>query len=252
MTRSGEPTDGPYPLRGATLHFTPSPEAEVALLCRILHREGYSEKHYGHISYAQDDGTILFTAWEKPWSETAASDILRVDGHGELVEGRWSVTPAIELHLAIHRLRPEVRVAVHHHPRWATVWAAHGELPPPYCQTGSQVGRLGLYDEYDDSVADPRVAERNVRALDGFDAGLLANHGVLVFGSSPRRALERCVALETRCRVAWDVHALGGGRPMPEAAVQKMVAAIEGDLSGPRYHHAAIRREVLADPSVLM
>lgn len=236
----------------STLQFTPSPEAEVALLCRMLHREGFNEKHYGHITAAQDDGTILLTAWEKPWAETAASDILRVDDTGALVEGRWTVTPAVELHLAIHRLRPEVKVAVHHHPEWGTVWAAAGRVPAIYCQHGAQVGDIAFYDEYDDSVAHRDVAERNVKALGPCDAGLLANHGVLVFGDSPRRAFERSVALEARCRLAWRVESIGGGRSMPAAGADRVLQAVNGGLSGDRYYHAMIRREVLADPSVLL
>ena len=239
-------------LRSPTLHFTPSPRAEVALLCRMLHRHGYHEKHYGHITYVQDDGTILLSAWEKPWGETTASDVLHVDGDGVLIDGRWTVTPAIELHLAVHRMRPDVTVAVHHHPEWATVWSALGRVPPVYCQTGAQLDDIAFYDEYDDSVAFRDVAERNVAALGSGHAGILANHGVLVFGDSIRQALERCVALEARCRIAWRVEAIGDGRPMPPAGAARVLAAIDGNLSGDRYLHAMIRREVLDDPAVLM
>lgn len=239
-------------MTASTLHMALAPEAEVALLCRMLHRQGFNEKHYGHITYAQDDGTILLNAWEKPWSETTASDILRVDKTGSLVSGRWTVTPAIELHLAIHRIRPDVSVAVHHHPEWGTVWAALGRIPPIHCQLGAQVGEITFYDEYEDSVARPDVAERNVRALGSSNAGILANHGVLVFGDSPKRAFERSAALEARCRLAWRVEAVGGGREMPAAGAERVLAAVEGNLSGDRYYHAMIRREILADPSVLM
>ena len=38
-----------------------TPQAEVALLARMLHREGYDDHLAGHITYRQPDGTLLVT-----------------------------------------------------------------------------------------------------------------------------------------------------------------------------------------------
>jgi ribulose-5-phosphate 4-epimerase/fuculose-1-phosphate aldolase len=100
-----------------------SAAAEVAVLARALHRVGYDDHLAGHITYNLGDGTLLANPFELFWDELRASDIVRVDLDGNIVEGRHSVTPAIQLHLAIHRRREDVRVAVHHHPLYATVWA---------------------------------------------------------------------------------------------------------------------------------
>jgi len=237
-----------------TLYVTLAPEAEVAVLCRMLHYEGYNDHNWGHITYVQDDETILLTPWEIPWDEIHASDILRIDREGKLLEGQWSVTPAVALHLEVHRARDDVSVVVHHHPEWASVWAAVGEVPPPYNQGASGIkGEIAFFDEYEADVTFQDVAEQNVAAMGDSVAGLLANHGVLVFGDSIRRAHERCAALEMRCRLAWRVQALGEhrGRPMSPAGVEHVVAAKEGDKFGDRYYHAMVRREILRDPAVL-
>lgn len=237
-----------------TLYFAPSPEAEVALLARMLHREGYNDHNWGHITYVQPDGSILLNPWEVPWDEVRASDILRIDAAGRLLSGRWTVTPAVELHLATHRLRPDVIVAVHHHSEWGTVWAALGETPGIYHQNGAQVGdALPVYNEYESDVTFAEVAERNVQAMGSNNAAILANHGVFVLGDSIARAHQRCVSLETRCRMAWRVKALGTdkGMPMKASAVDGLMASALAGKSGPRMYHAMIRREVLADPTVL-
>jgi len=237
-----------------TLYFTLSPEAEVAVLARMLYHEGYDDHNWGHITYLQDDGTILLNPWEVPWDELRASDILRIDAEGNLLSGRWTVTPAVALHLAAHRLRPDVKVAVHHHSQWGTVWAALGEVPGIYNQNSAQVGgELALYNEYEGDVTFADIAEHNVRAMGDNNAAILANHGVFVLADSIQRAHQRCVSLELRCKMAWRVKALGPnkGLPMREEAVDGLVRSALGGKSGPRFYHGMVRREVLRDPSVL-
>jgi len=237
-----------------TLYFSMAPEAEVAMLARMLDREGYNDHNWGHITYLQPDGSILLTPWEKAWDEMRASDILRIDDDGNLLNGQWSVTPAISLHLAVHRLRPEVKVAVHNHADWGTVWAALGEVPEIYNQSSAGVsGELALYNDYEGDVTYGDIAEANVRAMGDNVAAILAHHGVFVLADSIKRAHQRCVALEQRCQMAWRVKSLGEtkGRAMNPAAVDLLVRANLADKAGDRFYHAMIRREILEDASVL-
>jgi ribulose-5-phosphate 4-epimerase/fuculose-1-phosphate aldolase len=237
-----------------TLYFNLEPEAEVAVLGRMLYREGYNNHNWGHITYIQPDGTILLNPWEVPWDELRASDILRIDEEGNLLQGSWTVTPAVALHLAAHRLRPDVKVALHHHSEWGTVWSGLGEVPGVYHQNGAQIpGEIAYYDEYEDIVAHRKVAEANVTAMGDSQVAILHNHGVFVVAESIQRAHVLAVTLEQRARMAWRIKALGAdkGAPMREDAVASLVKASRQGLSGPRFYHAMIRREVLADPSVL-
>ena len=64
-----------------------TPQAEVALLCRVLFYEGYNDHIAGHISYRQADGTLLMNPWELAWDELCADDVLRIPSYA-LVEGR--------------------------------------------------------------------------------------------------------------------------------------------------------------------
>lgn len=237
-----------------TLYFTLSPEAELAVLSRMLYREGYNDHNWGHISYLQDDGTILLNPWEVPWDEMRASDVLRIDQDGNQLSGRWTVTPAIALHLAAHRLRQDAKVAIHHHSRWGTVWGALGELPDVYHQNGAQLGRdIALYNEYESDVTHAEAAEQNVLAMGDRKAAILANHGVFVVAGSIKEAHVMCVSLEERARVAWHVKALGPdkGLPMKDKPIDSLVASIRAGRSGNRFYHAMIRREILADAAVL-
>ena len=228
-----------------------TPAAEVALLARVLHREGYDDHLAGHITYRQPDGTLLVNPWGLTWDELRASDIMRIDLDGNVLEGPWTVTPAIPLHLELHKARHDVGVALHNHSRWGTVWADVQRIPPVYDQTSAMVpGEIALYDDFNGSVNETSNARACVEALGDARMALLANHGVLVVGNDIAQAHHRAVVLEWRCRNAYDVETLGGGVPVKPEVFAKFSAPF--DLrSFPGLFEAMARRELRADPSIL-
>ena len=130
-----------------------SDRQQLALLCRVLSREGYNDHIAGHITLRLDDGSYLANPWELTWSELTASDILRLDAQGQVIEGDWNITPAIRLHMDVHEKRHDVRVVIHNHPEWSSVWSATGKVPPVYDQTSALVDTDPVvYDEYRGTV----------------------------------------------------------------------------------------------------
>lgn len=228
-------------------------EAELALLCRILARGGYCDNIAGHITYAQPDGTMLVNPFELLWEEVKASDILRMDKEGRKLAGKWSVTVAIPLHIEAHKLRSDIVVAVHNHPRWATIWANVGRVPPVYDQTSAYIDTPTLFDEYRGAVDDAEIARETAAAMGDGGCTLLKNHGVFVIGQSIRQAHLRAVALETRCRVAWHVEVLGNGTTMVPAVAQQLSKIVDtADVHAmPHFWDTAVRREIRLDPTVL-
>jgi L-ribulose-5-phosphate 4-epimerase len=227
-----------------------SPRQELVLLARTLWREGYDDHLAGHITYLQPDGTLLCNPWLLLWEEIRPEDVLVIDLDGNLVEGNWPVPLGIPLHLALHRQRHDVVVAVHSHPRYATVWADLGRIPGCYDQSSALGGgELVVVDEYDGPVNARESAERAVTAMGSADMALLANHGVFVTAGSVRAAHQRAVALEYRSRRAWQVESLGEGRPLPEPASSFFRASDGEGFIG--FFEAMARRELRLDPSLL-
>ncbi len=228
-----------------------SPAQELAILARTLWLEGYDDHLAGHITYRQPDGTLLSTPWLLTWEEVCPSDVIRIDTDGTLLEGRWPVPLGIPLHLALHRARHDVVVAVHHHPRFGTIWADRLEAPPVLDQSSALGGgRLVVVDEYQGPVNDPTAAARAVEQLGDADMALLANHGVFVLATSIRAAHQRAVTLEQRCRHAFLVQALGpGGRPLPEPAASFFARSDGNGFVG--FFEAMARRVLRADPGFL-
>ncbi|MCL2583665.1 MAG: class II aldolase/adducin family protein [Streptosporangiales bacterium] len=227
-----------------------SPCEEVVLLARTLWREGYDDHLAGHITYRQPDGTLLCNPWFLTWEEFGPDEVIRLDPDGRVIDGDWPAPLGIPLHLHLHRLRPDVTVAVHNHSRWGTIWADLQRVPPCYDQSSALGGgEIAVIDEYDRPVNDPESARRAVEAMGDADIALLANHGVFVTGGSVRAAHQRAVAFEQRCQHAWLAETAGGGRPLPEAA-----RAYLGRKKGegfPGFWEAMARAELRRDPSLL-
>ncbi len=227
-----------------------TPAEEVVLLARTLWREGYNDHLAGHITYRQDDGTLLCNPWYLRWDELRAGDVLRIDGDGNVLEGRLPVPPGIPLHLELHRRRHDVRVAVHNHSTWGTIWADVGRVPPCHDQSSALGGgELVVVDEYDRPVNDPASAARAVEAMGSADMALLAHHGVFVLGGSIRAAHQRAVALEWRCRTAYHVLMAGGGSELPAAARDQLGRSGGEGFIG--FWEAMVRAELDRDPTLV-
>jgi L-fuculose-phosphate aldolase len=229
------------------------PRAQVALLARVLHAEGYNDHNLGHITYRLDDGTFLVDPWELAWSEVRASDVLRMDARGQQLEGTWSITPAIPLHLAVHDVRPDIRWVLHNHPRWVAVAAAQQRLPAPYDQMACYVDDddVAIFSDYDGTVAAETIAIANAMALGERNLAILANHGVLVVGQTMRLAYQRAALLAWRCRLGWMVEAVGGAHPVPRDVARGLAdsSTKQGGIS--HMLEMMIRQELARDPSVL-
>jgi L-fuculose-phosphate aldolase len=228
-----------------------SPEQEVALLARCLYSEGYDDHLAGHITYKQPDGTFVVNPFGLTWDEIRASDVMRMDADGHEIDGKWTITPAIMLHVELHKARQDVTVAVHNHPRWGTVWADIGRVPEIYDQTSAfHHGEVVVYDEYWGAVDDRGNAAAAVRAMGAANIGLLANHGVLILARDIEQAYLWSIGFEWRCRQAWHVVAAGGGRPMnPEAAASYGSFFDTHNFIG--LFEAMARRELRRDPTIL-
>jgi ribulose-5-phosphate 4-epimerase/fuculose-1-phosphate aldolase len=223
-----------------------TPRDEVVLLARALWREGYDDHLAGHITYRQDDGTFLTNPWFLLWDEFGPSDVVRIDLDGRVVEGDWPAAPGVMLHLALHRARPDVQVAVHNHPRWATTYANLRRIPGCYDQSSALgSGRIVVVDEYRGGVQDTGNASAAIGAMGDADIALLAGHGVFVLGDTIRQAHQRAVALEMRAHHAYLVEQGGGADPVP-AEVQETLS--DADFFG--FWEAMARRELRADPAL--
>jgi ribulose-5-phosphate 4-epimerase/fuculose-1-phosphate aldolase len=232
-----------------------TPQAELAVLSRALFREGWDDYDVGHITSRQPDGTYLTQPLELGWDEVRASDIIRMDADGNKLEGRWTLSRFLALHLEFHRAQPGHAVTVHQHPRFATIWSAAGRIPPAYDQRSASLADddIALYDDFEGGVDDRDAALAAVVGIGDKPCALLRNHGAFVVGTSIEHAFNRAIALEWRCKQAWMAEAMGARNIVPAYGHKAITDLIRG--AGGISAHLwpwAIRREVRIDPGVLL
>ena len=230
-----------------------SPRQELACAFRILAGTGFSENIAGHITIALP-GTdhLLVNPWGLWWDELTASDICEITGDGEVVQGRWDVTPAIHIHTELHRRRPDARVVVHNHPYHCTVLAAVGVLPEIAHQTGSMFdGDLGFVAEYEGEVDDAELGGQLADRIADKSVVVLASHGVIVTGPTIQEAVYRAASFDRMCRLTYDTMLLG--RPVLPIPAE-LRSALKASLleRGSAVHwEGAVRRLLRDAPEVL-
>ena len=231
-----------------------TPQQELVLLARALWRDGYNDHLAGHITINRGDGTLWCNPWLLHWEELRPEHVIVIDLDGNVVEGDWPAPLGIPLHLALHKVRPDVQVAMHSHPLFGTVWSDIGEVPPVLDQSSALGGggELILVDEYGGTVNDSSAAATTVAAMGQSELALLAGHGVFVLGSTVRAVHQRAVALEQRCQRAWHARAITQGElvtPLPTAFLDQMQQSEGNGFIG--FWEAAVRAELRACPDLL-
>ena len=189
-----------------------TPEQELACAFRILARTGFSEDIAGHITWEREPGKLLINPWGLWWDEVKGSDVCLVDYDGNVLEGKWDVTPAFHIHTELHKRRPDARVVVHNHPYYVVVLAALGVLPEIMHQQGSMFdGDLVLIDEYTGEIDDAELGGELADRIGDAKNALLVSHGIIVTAETVPEAVYRSASIDRMCRIAYDV--LVSGRP---------------------------------------
>ena len=186
-------------------------EQKLACSFRILARAGFAENISGHITWQRPgQENMLVNPWGLWWREISASDICEVDPFGNVLSGRWDVTPAIYIHTELHKARPEARVVIHNHPYHVCVLAALGVLPDLVHQSGSAFfGDLHVVTEYSGEIDSPELGQQLAEQIGAYSVVVLANHGVIVTGPTVEEATFRAATIDRVCQLAYDVMVLG-------------------------------------------
>ncbi len=137
-------------------------------------------------------------------------------------EGGGNPSSEMRMHLAIYKVRPDLKAIVHAHPTVATGYAVAGRQLPP-AVLAEIVTTLGCIPiaPYGTPSTD-ELAEAVVGPIRNYDALLLANHGALTAGDSLHEAEERMYQLEHFAEVSLVAELLGGPKAFSIEEVDRL------------------------------
>lgn len=215
---------------------------------RWAERLGYSEGVCNHFSLALpgSNGQFLINPQGLHWSELTPADLVVVDAAGNKIAGNHSVEPtAFFIHGCVHRANSRAQCVLHTHMPYATALTIieGGRLAWSSQNSLRFHGRVAYDEEYNGLALDAAEGDRLASRMREADVLFLANHGVLVCGSSVAHAFDDLYYLERACML--QVLAAGTGKPLrivPEKIAAMTRAQMDAERMQAELHLAALKR----------
>jgi ribulose-5-phosphate 4-epimerase/fuculose-1-phosphate aldolase len=198
---------------------------ELAACCQLTDLYGMSDMAATHISVSLPgpEHHFLVNPLGTFFDEMTASALLKVDLHGQVVEGdRSALNPAgFIIHSAIHMAQTDLVCVMHTHTRANNAVAMQAEGLRPLSQKACVMLDFLGYHDYEGAALDEDERERLVRDLGPEGRVLvLRNHGALTVGRSVGEAFCWMHRLETACK--FQIDGLAGNvalHPLSEATI---------------------------------
>jgi len=187
---------------------------DLAAAYRLAALAGWDDTVYTHLSATVpgQPGIYLINEFGLGFDEVTASNLVKVDLHGQVVDGSVrAVNPSgFAIHGAVHAARPELECVIHLHAPWGVALSMRPEGLMPTSQWAMRLhGRLG-HHAYEGLALGDAERQRLVANLGALDGLILANHGTLTVGRTVAEAfllmhiLERAAQAQLRAMAAGD------------------------------------------------
>jgi ribulose-5-phosphate 4-epimerase/fuculose-1-phosphate aldolase len=221
---------------------------DLAAAFRLAVRLDLHEGVCNHFSAMLPDGKrFLLNRYGLHWSEVSASNLLALDGAGNVLEGEGEIEKtAFYIHSRIHLGNPRATCVLHTHMPYATALTLleNGRLEMVEQNALRFHDDIAYDDEYNGLVVDNAEGDRLARVLGAKRVVFLANHGVIVVGPTVAEAFDALYYLERACRLQVLARSMGGKlRAVRPEVVRETYRLILNDT--PKYagaHFEALKR----------
>ena len=184
--------------------------AAIVDVCHRLYAGGYVAATDGNVSARLPNGNVLTTRTSVNKGAVTLKDLVEVTPDGKPLSGQGNPSTETGMHLYIYRERPDCSAVVHAHPAYATGFAT-ARVPLEGCLFPEVIIGLGAIPlaEYA-TPSTPEVAASLSPYVKSTEAILLANHGVVTFGTDPMDAYFKMEKVEHAAHITFIARLLGG------------------------------------------
>jgi L-fuculose-phosphate aldolase len=215
----------PFSITHGAMKSEAEHRSDICAVGRWIHDRGYVASTDGNISVRLGPDRVLITPTAVSKGMMAQNDMVIVDLEGKRISGLRKPSSELGMHLLIYRLRPDVNAVCHAHPPTATGYAAAG-IPldkPILCELVIGLGCIPVA-----RYGTPGTSELSASIepyVQGHDAILMANHGVVTYGPDLLTAFLRMETTEHFAQVSLVTERLGNKVLLSSSDVEKLVAA---------------------------
>lgn len=177
---------------------------------------------WGNLSIKINTSCCAITPSGRSYDSLNTEDVIVVDMQGNKIVGTLIPSSETPLHLAVYEAIPEAQAIVHTHSIYASACAAmHKPIPALIEDLVQIIG--GSVDVAEYALPGTEALAANaVKALQNKKAALLANHGVVCWGSSLNSALMTAEIVEKAAQIYCICETMGGAKLLPEADIAVM------------------------------
>jgi L-fuculose-phosphate aldolase len=192
---------------------------------RAMNDRGLNQGTSGNVS-GRLDGGMLITPSAVPYDRLDPEMLVAMSLDGAAASGG---KPSTEwrLHAGVYRARPDVRAIVHAHAPYCTTLACLHRPIPAFHYMVAVAGGTDIRCAPYATVGTPALAAHALEALEGRQACLLANHGMLAVGESPDAALAMAVEVEALAGVYWRALQVGDPVILSDAEMADILERFE-------------------------
>jgi L-fuculose-phosphate aldolase len=196
--------------------------SELVAACRELTRRGLTYGTSGNISVRRDEQGFFISPTGAVYEDLDAADIALLQFDGKWF-GRRRPSSEWRFHRDLLQARQDVGAIVHTHSRYATALACTGRGIPAFhymvAVTGSTEIRCAPYHTF----GSQELSDAALEAIEGSNACLLANHGVIALGADITAALTLAGEVENLAAQYCAALAVGNVRILDAAEMRRMV-----------------------------
>ncbi len=181
--------------------------------CRAMNRIGINQGKAGNVSVRIPEG-LLITPSGVAYDRMKPDDIVVIDAKGQPLGGG---KPSSEwrFHVDICRSRADVGAVLHAHPPFCTALACLEMDIPAFHYMVAVAGGDSIRCAPYATFGTQALSDNALRALDGRQACLLANHGMICVAEGIDAALDLAVEVETLAQQYWRALQIGTPRTLP-------------------------------------
>ena len=181
---------------------------QVVEYCKQLITHGLTKGTGGNISICnREKGLFAISPSGIDYFETEPEDVVVMNLKGEIVDGKRKPSSEHELHRIFYENRPDINAVVHTHSVYCTVLAVLREELPASSYLVAFAGGPNVRCADYASFGTRELAEFTYKAMEGRNAVLMANHGLLAGGEDILNAfniaeqIEGCAEVYVKARM---------------------------------------------------